>query len=158
MTAEEQYASFKEECEEKVRVEMVRKATKDSVKVSTWPESADKTRRVERLEKLPGFFPGRKWYSEQKPEEVKPLVDHTTGLCRVCEAASLNYLTLFKALQVQCACKTRLCPNWTCFCVVDEVEEDPQECQCRCSCDDCLACQVQTTHIPPKTFLHSFSF
>ena len=79
MTAEEQYASFKEECEEKVRVEMVRKATKDSVKVSTWPESADKTRRVERLEKLPGYFPGKKWYSEQKPEEVKPLIDHTTG-------------------------------------------------------------------------------
>ena len=142
MTAEEQYASFKEDYEEKVRDEMEAKAATEAVKVSKRPESEDKTRRLARLEEVPGYFPGRKWYSEQKPDEVKPLVDHTTGLCRVCEAASLNYLTLYKSLQRLCACKTRLCPNWTCLCVVDEVEEDEQECQCGCSCDDCLACQV----------------
>ena len=131
MTAEEQYASFKEDCGEKVRVEMGKKAATESEKVSRRPESEDKTRRLERLEKIPGYFPGRKWYSAQKPEEVKPLVDHTTGLCRVCEAVSLNYLTLSKALRRLCACKTRLCPNWTCFCIDDEVEEDREECQCR---------------------------
>ena len=141
MTAEEQYSSFKEDCEEKVRVEMDKKAATDGVKVSKRPESEDKTRRLERLVEVPGYFPGRKWYSEQKPEEVKPLVDHTTGLCRVCEAASLNYNTLSKALQRLCTCNTRLCPNWTCLCRADE-EEEEQECQCGCSCDDCLACQV----------------
>ena len=144
MTAEEQYASFKEDCEGKVRVEMEKKAATEIERVSTRPESDDKTRRLERLENLCGLFPGKKWYSDQKPEEVKPLVDHTTGLCRVCEAAGLNYLTMYKTLQRLCACKTRFCPNWTCFCVVDEIEEDPQDCQCRCSCDGCLACQVHT--------------
>ena len=150
LTAEEQYSSFKDECAVNVRVQMQKKAEADGVKVSLWPESEDKTRRLERLEKLPGQFPGRKWYFEQKPEEVKPLVDHTTGLCRICEAASLNYNTFTKAIQRLCACRTRLCPNWTCLCAVDEVEEDQQECQCGCSCDDCLACQVQATRFHKK--------
>ena len=47
MTAEEQYSSFKEECEGKVRVLMQKKAETDSDKVSKWPESEDRTRRLE---------------------------------------------------------------------------------------------------------------
>ena len=143
LTSEEQYANFKEDCGDKVRLEMERKAARDLEKLRWRPDSEDKDKRLERIETLSECFPGPKWYAEQKPEEIKPLVDHTTGLCRVCEATSLNYLTLSKALKRLCSCRTRQCPNWICLCVVDELEEDLQECQCRCSCDECLACQVK---------------
>lgn len=140
LTAEEQYANFKEDCKDSVREEMEKKAVEDMEKVLRRPHSEDKEKRISRIETLSECFPGPKWYSEQKPEEVKPLIDHTTGLCRVCEATSLNYQTLSKSLKRLCACNTRMCPNWICLCQVDD--DDQQDCQCGCSCDDCLACQV----------------
>ena len=144
LTSEEQYANFKEDCKEKVKAEMEKKVVKDREKVMRRSASEDKERRLERLKTLSECFPGPKWYSEQKPDEVKTLVDHTTGLGRVCEATSLNYQTLSKALKRLCACKTR--PNWICLCQPDGdgdgTGDDMQECQCGCSCDDCLACQV----------------
>ena len=39
----------------------------------------------------------------------------------------------------------------------DEMVEDEQECQCGCSCDDCLACQVQATHFTKMVHMFSFS-
>ena len=144
LTSAEQYASFQEDCKEMVKSEMEKKVVKDCEKLMGRPPSADKDRRMERLETLSECFPSPKWHAEQKPEGVRPLVDHTTGLCRVCEATSLNYQTLSKALKRLCSCKTRQCPNWICFCQPDGdgTGDDLQECQCGCNCDYCSACQV----------------
>ena len=144
LSAAEQYANFKEEYKDRVKEEMEKKAQQEMVKLVRRPDSTDKARRIERLTAVPELFPGKKWYEEQKPSEVKPLVDHTTGLCKVCESTGLNYLTLAKALKRLCVCRTSECPNWTCVCQGDEEEDEGLEdhCSCGCSCDSCLRCKV----------------
>ena len=141
LSANEQYSNFKEEYQHKVRQEMERKVQEDVLKLARRPESEDKARRSEKLHTLPNCFPGRKWYEQQKPAEVKPYIDHSTGLCKLCESSGLNYMTLVKALKRLCVCKTRECPNWTCVCLEDV--EDERQCNCPCSCDSCVGCQVQ---------------
>lgn len=143
LSATEQYENFKEEYKEKVKVEMEKKVQQEIVKLVGRPESEDKAKRLEKLQTLPECFPGQKWYEEQKPAEVKPLIDHSTGLCKVCESAGLNYLTLAKALKRLCVCQTSECPNWTCVCLGLGDDDDENQCNCGCSCESCLGCQVQ---------------
>ena len=140
-TAEEQYSSFKEEYKDDVKAEMDKKVEIERVKLFQRPHSEVKIRRLSKLEKLPYSFPGSKWYREQKPPEIKPLIDHTTGLCKVCEAAGLNYTTLAKTIKRLCVCQTKQCPNWTCLC--ESQVDDSEECTCGCSCDDCAECKVR---------------
>ena len=120
---------------------MRKKAESERSKVMGRPETEDKRNRIRRIETLHQCFPGKKWYFSQKPPEVKPLVDHTTGLCRYCEQAGLNYQTLTKAVRRLCTCGTHQCPNWSCLCQAVDEEEEPV-CTCMCSCDSCRSCQV----------------
>ena len=157
LTMKEQYASFKEGCEKEVKKEMTEKSEADRTRVEKRPDSQDKTRRLEMLEKLPEKFPGKKWYKDQMPPEVKPLIDHTTGLCRTCEAAQLNYSSLTKTLKRLCSCGTKMCKNWVCLCRREEEEQGEEEqgegeadlCMCSCSCDDCQACKVRIFIVVP---------
>ena len=146
LTTKEQYASFKEECKETVREVMANKANTERAKLVGRPDSEDKRRRLERCETLSQCFPGVSWYLGQKPSEVKPLVDHTTGLCRYCEQAGLNYQTLVRTVRRQCGCGTSQCPHWTCLCIPDEFEDEEMGigmlCTCKCSCDNCRSCEV----------------
>ena len=48
-------------------------------KVANWPASLDKQRRLEFAEESQTRFPSQSWYLYQKPEEVIPMHDHTTG-------------------------------------------------------------------------------
>ena len=144
LSANEQYSNFKEEYQDKVRGEMENKVQEEIVKLAGRPDSEDKARRIQKLDTLPDSFPGKKWYEQQKPAEVKTLIDHTTGLCKACESSGLNYLTLVKALKRLCVCKTSECPNWTCVCLAqDEFYPDERQCSCVCSCPNCVGCEVQ---------------
>ena len=144
LSTKEQFASFEEDCKETVRSVMANKANSERAKMVGRPDSEDKRKRLERCESLTGCFPSLKWYNSQKPPEVKPLMDHTTGLCRYCEQAGLNYQTLSKTLRRLCGCGTHQCPNWTCLCLSDEFDNDIEQplCNCRCSCDNCRSCEV----------------
>ena len=90
------------------------------------------------------MFPSIDWFLDQKPEEVKPMHDHTTALCKLCEAAVLNYTTLVKTIKHQCDCKTEHCPDFLCMCPQDDEENDDvtRQCNCHCDCDNCRGCKV----------------
>ena len=77
MTNQESYDSFKESCSDKVGEVMRAVYEKRN-------ESADKEYRLQYTEeKLPFIFPGISWWLQQRPPEVVPMDDHTTGLCKV---------------------------------------------------------------------------
>ena len=142
LTTREQYATFKEDCKEAVKEVMATKANTERAKLAGRPDTEDKKRRLERCETLSQCFPSVSWYIGQKPSEVKPLVDHTTGLCRYCEQAGLNYKTLVRTVKRLCGCGTNQCPHWTCLCIPDEFEDDEITCICTCTCDKCRSCEV----------------
>jgi hypothetical protein len=48
-------------------------------KVSQWPDSEDKRRRLAFAEEAKALFPSLSWYILQKPAEVRPMHDHSTG-------------------------------------------------------------------------------
>ena len=143
LSQREQYANFKEEYGNKVGEVMRKKAEEKTSKLQNRPESDDKQKRQEFYANMHTKFPSDDWYLSLRPKEVKMLNDHTTGLCKVCESASLNYLTLLKNLKRMCACTSSKCPNWECFC--DEEIEDNVSCICKCACDSCLNCKVCIT-------------
>ena len=138
LSNKEQYRNFKEEYSVEVS-EIMRKYGEENIrKLEERVDSDDKQRRLEMYGNMQNNFPSESWYHDQKPPEVKPLCDHTTGLCRICEAASLNFITLKKHLKRLCVCKTNSCPDWVCFC---NPEED-DSCSCQCACDSCTQCEV----------------
>ena len=94
-------------------------------------------------------FPGLTWYIEQKPKEVKPLCDHTTGLCHLCESARENYRTMIRTMKRLCVCGTRMCPNFECFCPFQENDEEATgPCDCSpCDCEDCKKCKVISHYV-----------
>ena len=138
LSQREQFANFRDECSTEIS-DVMRKHGEESIrKLESRPDSEDKARRVELYSNIQNKFPSESWYLDQKPPEVKPLCDHTTGLCRICEAASLNFITLSRNLKRLCGCKTERCPNWICLCDPDEDEA----CSCTCDCDSCSRCKV----------------
>ena len=91
------------------------------------------------------------WYTDQKPPEAKPLIDHTTGLCHLCEAAKANFTTIVKSVKRLCSCGSKLCENWFCVCSKsedednddDEEDDEDKPCECPpCDCEICNVCQV----------------
>ena len=142
-TDSECYENFKDDCAGKVRREMVRMADGIIHQVSGRKDSADKKRRVEYAQTLAEKFPSLTWYISQRPPETKPLCDHTTGLCHICEAAKKNFDSIVQAAKRKCSCSTRSCPNWFCACPVPEDDEEEMPCSCPpCECEDCSSCQV----------------
>ena len=168
MTNQESYDSFKESCSDKVGELMSAHAQEKRAMYEKRKESADKEYRLRYTEeKLPFIFPGLSWWLQQRPPEVVPMDDHTTGLCRViqlslvncsieydvlwmffiqvCEAARLNFAELVKFVKKGCRCKTKLCQNWECTCIRDDDTGELGDCVCpACDCMSCTSCQVQT--------------
>ena len=58
---------------------MVQYGERLTQKVSKWPDSEDKQRRLAFAQKVTARFPSLTWYILQKPEEVRPMHDHSTG-------------------------------------------------------------------------------
>ena len=148
LTDKEQYAQFKEDCSESITDIMRRFGEDQSTKIRQWPESLDRTRRLSYYSNIHTKFPSLDFYIGRKPEEVKPLHDHTTALCRTCEAAQLNWLMLVKTVPMLCQCGTRECPNCVCMCRQEDTDEDTEDdfddgtCSCSCECPDCKKCKV----------------
>ena len=87
-TNNEMYENFKEEYCDIVAREMEKKKTIIVKKLEGQPHNEDKQKRMEYANRLPGLFPGRAWYIGHRPKETYPLCNHTTGLCKECEAAN----------------------------------------------------------------------
>ena len=153
-TDSECYEQFKDSCAGKVRREMMKASEEIISKVTGRKDSADKERRLEYARSLPEKFPGLSWFIKQRPPETKPLCDHTTGLCHICEAARKNFDSLVKAAKRKCSCTKRSCPMWFCACPVPETEDEEVSCSCPpCECDSCSSCQVSYLYIPFQNIL-----
>ena len=101
-TDDECYVQFRESCAGKVHCEMIKVAEEMVDKLTTRKDSIDKHRRLVYAQELPEKFPSLSWYIRQRPPETKPLCDHTTGLCHICEAARKNFDSLVKAAKNKC--------------------------------------------------------
>ena len=144
-TDREVYENFKEDCSEKVKVEMAKVGQEMRNKLVKRIDSVDKQRRLEYAGSLPELFPSLDWFIKQRPAETKPLCDHTTGLCHLCEAARKNFSTIVQAAKTRCSCNTRMCPNWSCVCPVVDDDQEQAPCVCPpCECEDCVTCQVNS--------------
>ena len=73
------YEDFKDECGEEIKRQMEAHSEILKEKVARWPESPDKARRLVWAEESKTRFPGLSWYRLQKPAEVVPMHNHTTG-------------------------------------------------------------------------------
>jgi hypothetical protein len=102
MTDKEQYALFKEDCSETITEIMRRFGEEQTAKVSEWPDSADRIKRLNYYSNIQNKFPSIGFSMGRKLEEVKPLHDHTTALCRTCVAAQLNWQMLVKNVPMLC--------------------------------------------------------
>ena len=151
-TDREMYESFKEDCKQKIEVEMAKHAVNMKKKLSDRKDSEDKQRRQDYADSLPQQFPSLDWYVKQRPTETKPLTDHTTGLCHLCEAAKMNYTNVVKAFKTKCSCGTKHCPNWSCACPIANDDEEETRCLCSCECEVCMSCQVIVNILYLKIF------
>ena len=80
LTDKEQYCLFKDDCSKQIEDIMRKHAVDQSSKVEQRPESTDKAKRINYYATLPDKFPSIDWYLDLRPEEVKPMHDHTTAL------------------------------------------------------------------------------
>ena len=142
-TDKECYLDFKEECEGKVRIEMMKVSAEMIENLNLRPDTPDRKRRLEYAESLSEKFPSLDWYLEQRPKETKPLCNHTTGLCHLCEAAKENFANIVNAVKRRCRCGSHSCPNFSCACPIPEDDEEDTTCRCPpCECEMCRICQV----------------
>ena len=139
LTNDEAYAQFKENYEAKVKDVMQKHCQEIRSKYVQKPDSCYKDKIFKTLERKENIFPGKTWFLAQKPPHTKMNFDHTTGLCKDCHVADLNYDNLLKFLKKTCQCKTDRCPNYVCTC---EDTEDECKCSQECECHDCSSCQV----------------
>ena len=79
MTDLECYQDFKDEYEAEVGRVMELHGEKLRDKVSRWPNSEDRQRRLAFALEVKSKFPSLSWYILQKPAEVRPMHDHSTG-------------------------------------------------------------------------------
>ena len=157
-TDRECYENFREECSEKIKIEMSKVSQELKSKLVNRPETIDKRRRLEYAESLPDKFPSIAWYIAQRPDETKPLCDHTTGLCHVCESAKLNFSKIVKTAKSLCNCGSRSCPNFSCACPIPDEEDEEYVCTCpQCECESCSMCKVRNiSTILQNSFMHVF--
>ena len=84
MTNQESYDSFKDMCRGEVKQAMQAHANERKRFYENRPDSHDKDYSLwYATEKLPQLFPSLSWWLSQRPAEVKPMNDHSTGLCMV---------------------------------------------------------------------------
>ena len=66
-------------------------------------------------------------------------------MIKVCEAARINYSEMIKFVRRECKCKSKVCLNWECTCMVDDETGELGDCVCPpCDCPSCISCQVYT--------------
>ena len=64
-------------------------------------------------------------------------------MIKVCEAARINYSEMIKFVRRECKCKSKVCLNWECTCMVDDETGELGDCVCPpCDCPSCISCQV----------------
>ena len=64
-------------------------------------------------------------------------------MIKVCEAARINYSEMIKFVRRECKCKSKVCLNWECTCMVDNETGELGDCVCPpCDCPSCISCQV----------------
>ena len=96
MTNDETYQSFKDNCSNEVKNIMEKHSKERMAATLKRPESQDREYRLHYAqESLPGKFPSPSWWLWQRPQEVKMMHDHTTGLCKV------RFISLFIVLNVK---------------------------------------------------------
>ena len=78
-TDAECYTDFKDEYEGEVGRMMVKYGEQLTEKASQRPDTKDKKRRLAFAERIKSKFPSLSWYILQKPAEVCPMNDHSTG-------------------------------------------------------------------------------
>ena len=84
MTDKESYESFTESCSQEIKEVMVEYAGQRLNVYRNQPDSQDQAYRVSYTEEiLSNKFPGISWWLHQRSDEVKPMIDQTTGLCKV---------------------------------------------------------------------------
>ena len=136
LTTDEAYNKFEEYYTIRVKEAMKRKC--DQIRAKHTSKSSYNAKVNERLNRMENMFPSKSWFVSRKPCQTTMNQDHTTGLCKDCYSAQVNYDTLLKYVRRNCYCKTEDCPNWICLC-----SEDVCQCDTVCRCDDCESCQVR---------------
>ena len=83
-TNEEAFQSFKEQYSDQIEQIMLREAKEQEERLLKRKDSEDKENRLQYVRtKLPKKFPCLSWFIEQRPQEVKLMNDHSTGMCKV---------------------------------------------------------------------------
>ena len=49
------------------------------------------------------------------------MIQIVTKNVQVCESARINFETVTREAKRNCKCHTKLCPNWECTCIGDEI-------------------------------------
>ena len=93
-TDNKQYLNFRDQFGMEIRNIMKDISEQNLTKLNRKPDSNNKLRLTKYFSNYQDMFPSLSWYLRLKPAEVKPMHDHTTGLCYNCEAAKHNYATL----------------------------------------------------------------
>ena len=92
MTNAESYESFMETCSEDVKIAMKKHSEEMVVCYENRKAGANKEQWLKYAKEiLPNKFPSQTWWLEKRPREVKPMHNHTTGLCKV---ISKNYISI----------------------------------------------------------------
>ena len=138
LTTDEAYQRFQEDYSAKVKQAMKKKC--DNLRSKHTKETEYNEKVNKRLDRMENMFPSNNWFSRKMPGQTKMNTDHTTGLCKDCCTAQVNYATISKYAKSKCQCKSVHCPNWTCLCSEEVCSCDPV-----CQCDDCVSCQVTHT-------------
>ena len=138
LTTDEAYQKFQEDYSSRVKVAMKKKCDEVRSKHTAGGKYSDAVN--DRLDRMESMFPSKSWFISKKPCQTAMNQDHSTGLCKDCYSAKVNYDTLIKYEKSNCHCKTSDCPNWLCLCEAEECS-----CESLCRCDDCNSCQVILT-------------
>jgi hypothetical protein len=120
LTDDEAYEQFKGNYEEKVKEVMQKYCSEKRGKFTNKAESKHKDKVLETLNKKENSFPGNGWFLRNKPPQTKAINEHSTGNCKDCYSAQLNYDCLLKFASKHCKCKTDSCHNWQCTCDPDD--------------------------------------
>ena len=143
LTDKEAYATFEDMYKQEVSEAMEEECNGLREKLNKSPDSNQRKKKMEFVQRKQTRFPSMSWFLSQKPKETKARSDHCTGLCRNCEEPQLNFEVLRKFKKSLCFCNTKRCPNWVCSCDLDDNGEVLEDCDCDpCFCNDCIKCQV----------------
>ena len=94
-TDKEAYDGFMAMCGDEAKSVMQIYSQEQIEKYSKRPESVDKQVRLKHAKSLADKLPSFSWFLAQRPQEVKMMHDHTTGLCKVGDILSTIFISFF---------------------------------------------------------------